>query len=327
MSSDCKNKNPIQRSGVNQHKRVLDALKPSFVNADERDYADLILFARNYAGQLKYYNISDIEDGNWTDLMSMDVSVTLASLIKTNITDFFEFSKNLLGKIQTATTEDYAKNHFKVMFDFGFTMIELLDKYYKNLPDGFEYKQLLRSTISSNLPEYYYRLKKYYDEAEADTQNLIDNTSEFAADDEPVKLIFSQNFDRDNLDEIWKLPTFSFTPSFNGANDLLKIKNTSTHNLFTGIFDELLKTFSGIINTSKKYLDIVIENFPEHSPHYSLYLTFIKLFRFAQNHLNEFTKRHLDLYYKEILQLKNREAIPDEVHVTFELQKILNSIC
>ncbi len=319
MSSDCKNKNPIQRSGVNQYQRVLDALKPSFVNADEHDYADLILFAKNYAAHLKYYNSLNQEDGDWIGLMSMDVSVTLASIIKTDIEGCFGYTKSVLEKIQKSSALPDAKNYFKVMFDFGFSIIKLLNEYYKNLPEEFEFKQILGSLISSNLPEYYYRLTEYYNEAV--TQGLIDNTSEFVTGNEPVTFIFSQDFDSNSLDKIWNLSAFSFTPSFNGSTDLLKIKNTATHNLFTGIFDELLKTFSGIINTSQKYLDIVIENYPEHSPHYSLYLTFIKLFRYAQNHLNEFTKRHLDLYYKEILQLKNREAVPDEVHVTFELQK------
>jgi hypothetical protein len=45
------------------------------------------------------------------------------------------------------------------------------------------------------------------------------------------------------------------------------------------------------------------------------------LFKFAQDHLNTFTTRHLDLYYKEILQLKNKDAEPDRVHLTFELAK------
>lgn len=319
MSSDCKNKNPLQRSGVNQYQRVLDALKPDSVKADEHDLADMILFAKKYAEQIRYIDKTNIEDGNWTGLMSMDISVTLASIIKTNITGCFKYSKIVLDEIRNASTLPTAKKYFKVIFDFGYTLIGLLDEYYKNLPGGYEFKHLTGSAISSNLPEYLFRLEKYFEEAV--TQNLIDPTSFYKTGEAPVKMILAQDFNRSSLDEIWDNFTITFNPAFNGTTDLLKIKNTASHNLFTGIFDELLKTFTGIINSSGKYLNNVIENFPEHSPHYSLYLAFIKLFRYAQDHLNEFTKRHLDLYYKDILRLKNKEAVSDTVFVNFELQK------
>ncbi|MCB0725945.1 MAG: hypothetical protein KDD00_00665 [Ignavibacteriae bacterium] len=319
MSSDCKNKNPLQRSGVNQYQRVMNALKPDFVKADERDHADLILFAKNFAGQIKYFDGTNTEDGDWTGLMSIDVAVTLASIVKTDITGCFKYSNDTLGEIRNSTGVANARKGFKVMFDFGFTIVSLLDEYYKNLPGGFEFKQLTGSAISSNLPEYLFRLKRYYEEASLN--NLIDITSQYKTDRAPVKMILSQDFDESKLDAIWNFSAFTFDPVFNGSSDILKIKNTATHNLFTGIFDELLKTFTGIIDTSGVYLNKVLENFPEHSPHYSLYLAFIKLLRYAQDHLNEFTKRHLDLYYKDILKLKNKDAEPDKVFVTFELQK------
>ncbi|HMR39472.1 MAG TPA: hypothetical protein PKA90_03485 [Ignavibacteria bacterium] len=319
MSSDCKNKNPLQRSGVNQYQRVLNALKPDFAKADERDLADLILFAKNYAGHIRYFDKTDSGDGDWSGLMSMDISVTLASIIKTDITGCFKYSNNILNEIRNASLLSAAKKNFKVMFDFGFTLISLLDEYYKNLPDGYEFRRLTGSSISSNLPEYLYRLIKFFDEAFI--QNLLDPVSEYKTERAPVKIILTQDFDKSVLDEIWDYSSYTFIPSFNGATDILKIKNTANHNLFTGIFDELLKTFTGIINSSGKYLNEVLENFPEHSPHFSLYLAFIKLMQFAQEHLNEFTKRHLDLYYKEILGLKDQHAVSDKVFVNFELHK------
>lgn len=319
MSSDCKNKNPLQRSGVNQYQRILNALKPGYARVDERDHADLILFAKNYARQLNYYDITNNKDGDWSGLMGIDISVTLASILKTDITGCFKYSNNILNEIRNAATIAIARKNFKVMFDFGFTIISLLDEYYSNLPDGYEFKQLTGSAIKSNLPEYLFRLERYYEEAVL--QNLTDPAGIFKTDTAPLNIILSQDFDKAGLDKIWDMTPFIFNPVFNASTDILKIKNTASHNLFTGIFDELLKTFTGIINTSGKYLNVALENFPEHSPHYSLYLAFIKLLRYAQDHLNEFTKRHLDLYYKEILRLKNKPAEPDTVFVTFELQK------
>ncbi|MEM9685722.1 MAG: baseplate J/gp47 family protein [Bacteroidota bacterium] len=57
------------------------------------------------------------------------------------------------------------------------------------------------------------------------------------------------------------------------------------------------------------------------SPHIALLLTFLELFKLSQDHLNTFTKRHLDFYYKEVLQFTKDKAQPDHVHLIFELAR------
>jgi hypothetical protein len=322
MSSDCKNRNPLQRSGVNQYQRVLQALLPDAVKIDDRDYADLILFAKNYGGQLKYFNSGNVADGDWQSLMSMDASVTLASLIKSDTQGSFVYVKDVFATIQRTDTLAVAdlQRYFKVLFDFAFSVTKILNDYYKALPVDFEFRDVLGNLIQSNFPEYYSRLKKYYDEAIV--QGIVDPSSTFSLKPYPLPILLSQNFNESDLVDRWfdsAIP--SFTPTFNGASIALKVKNTSTHNLFTGIFDQYLKSFAKIVELSSKYLDRTLSSFPIHTPHYALYLTFIKLFRFSQNHVNQFSKRHLDLYYKEILKLSNKNAQPDKVHLTFELAK------
>ncbi|WGH74157.1 baseplate J/gp47 family protein [Tenacibaculum tangerinum] len=57
------------------------------------------------------------------------------------------------------------------------------------------------------------------------------------------------------------------------------------------------------------------------SPHLTLFVCFLQLLEFSKERFNKLTKRHLDFYYKEILQVQKREATPDQVHVIFELAK------
>ena len=56
-------------------------------------------------------------------------------------------------------------------------------------------------------------------------------------------------------------------------------------------------------------------------PHFTLFLAFLRLFRYAQNDINTITGRHLDYYYKEILKLRSNPAIPDTSHLLFKLAK------
>jgi hypothetical protein len=58
-------------------------------------------------------------------------------------------------------------------------------------------------------------------------------------------------------------------------------------------------------------------------PHYALFIAFLELFKFAQEDLNTITVRHLDFYYKEVLNLKEEEATPDQVFVIFKLAQNL----
>jgi hypothetical protein len=326
MRSDCNHKNPLQRSGVNQYKRVLQALLPAHARLDERDYADLILFAKNYASQIKYFNSVNAEDGDWQALMSMDVSVTLASFVKLDVPGCYSYVKNIFDTIRETDVSDTIalQTHFKTLFDFGFSITNLLNEYHKVLLSYDEFRAVLAIEIQSQLQQYYYRLRQYYDEAVS--QGIIDATAVLSAHQPPIPIINSQSFNAGELNTIWfdsSLPIF--TPNFNGVSISFKIKNTSTHNLFTGIFDQYLKAVARIVEQAGKYLETTLSNFPGHTPHYGLYLTFIKLFRYVQEHANNFSKRHLDLYYKEILQLKNRESEPDQVHLTFELSKAVEN--
>ncbi len=64
-----------------------------------------------------------------------------------------------------------------------------------------------------------------------------------------------------------------------------------------------------------------IEKDNDLTPHLALFACFLKLIEFSQKRINNVTKRHLDFYYKEVLSLKHKEAVSDQVHVLFELAK------
>jgi hypothetical protein len=82
-----------------------------------------------------------------------------------------------------------------------------------------------------------------------------------------------------------------------------------------------------------KQAEVKIQNadlgFPDSSiksdvePHLALFMSFIMLLQHSKDALNQFTGRHLDFYFKQVLQLRNRPEVPDKVHVIFELARNL----
>lgn len=60
------------------------------------------------------------------------------------------------------------------------------------------------------------------------------------------------------------------------------------------------------------------ENVP---PHLGLMLSFLKNFQDIRDQLNDFTDRHLDFYYSDVLQLKKKDAVADKAAILFQPEK------
>ncbi|MBC7863881.1 MAG: hypothetical protein IAF38_12975, partial [Bacteroidia bacterium] len=56
-------------------------------------------------------------------------------------------------------------------------------------------------------------------------------------------------------------------------------------------------------------------------PHIALFASFLQIFKFAQDDINTITKRHLDFYYRDVLRITEKAAVPDQVYAIFELAK------
>lgn len=56
-------------------------------------------------------------------------------------------------------------------------------------------------------------------------------------------------------------------------------------------------------------------------PHYALFLAFLQLFKIARDDLNQITRKHLNFYYRDVLQLREKQPVPDQVFIIFELAK------
>lgn len=55
-----------------------------------------------------------------------------------------------------------------------------------------------------------------------------------------------------------------------------------------------------------------------HRPHFVLYLTFLQLLKNTQGQLNHLTARHLDFYYRKVLNFKKMPPQPDRVNVLIQ---------
>lgn len=316
----CDDKNPLLREGTSVLNRVLAALSTGYARVDERSEADLLLFAKRYASYLNYFDNSNTVDGDWEALMKMDISVVLATLNKLNLHAISDYKKLLYKRIKLAPSDVSAKKEFKFLFDILFSLTAQINDQYNLLEEGVEYKSIIRDIIRNKLQLPLANLEKCFNDYKI--SSLLDYSVDELDGAAPLSVTSDELFSRNNLNIEWRTATPDIIISLPVLPDSKSsIEYIINHNLFNSQIEQLLNGIAGLIKYSEKLFDQTIQDFPKHTPHYALFLSFIRLFRFTQDQLNNYTQRHLDFYYKEVLQLKNKYPEADSAHLTFELQK------
>ena len=312
----CNDKNPLTREGVDRLTRKLEALPPTFAKVDERSMEDLILFAKKYAAYIKYKDLNNTDAGTWEPLMKVDISVVLAVLLSLDMLEVSDYIKLLYKrtKLGIAASDDAeASLQFKFLFDLLFSLAKTIDEQCGFLKEEIDHQQTIKSVIQTKLNTPFSKLYNFRADniALLSTSNQTDNTA-------PLNTIDSH--------QALTLTYFSLTSeklkiTLPRTETIEKISHVINHNLFNNQISLLLSGISSILQKAQELFTKSLNEYSNHEPHYGLFLAFLKLFNAAQNSLNDFSVRHLDFYYKDVLRLKNQNPVPDEVHLTIGLQK------
>ena len=93
------------------------------------------------------------------------------------------------------------------------------------------------------------------------------------------------------------------------------------------ILDEILHDFQKVIahikETTKKHFQQSLFSNDNHLPNNAMYIAFTLLFHKIQDKLNGMSQRHLDFYYKQVLQQQNKKGNPSRAIVNFDLQPMV----
>ncbi|MEP0263090.1 baseplate J/gp47 family protein [Dokdonia sp.] len=137
------------------------------------------------------------------------------------------------------------------------------------------------------------------------------------------------NFELNDFDvEDWILFTYNFAKHVNYFDTSNSAIAQGDWQDFFNCFDfesvEIPFRESRTYTRQKEHITKVLSSFKEDgslTPHLTLFVCFLQLLEHSKTRFNDITKRHLDFYYKNILQVDKKAATPDNVHVIFELAK------
>ena len=319
----CTEKNPLTHEGTSILNRVLAALSTTYAEVDEREAADIILFAKRYAAKLNFYKEDNTIDGTWQQLMHADVSIPLATLERINIQEITDYKKRIYKSITIAANDADAKMEFKFLFDLLFSLAKQADEQFNLLPDDFEFKSILSDVITNKLKDPLKILETYFTQFKA--ASLLDYSTLQLDNDAPIHVDSEENFTvATEMSTLWQItipitiPVITLPGLPTAKDNIVYIIN---HNLFNAEIELLLNGVSSAVTRARDLFIQTLGEYPDHEPHFALFIAFIKLYIQEQDELNKYTQRHLDFYYKQVLRLINRAPEPDSAHLLFELQK------
>lgn len=335
MPADCtQNTDPLKlvREGTSQPQRVLAALAPTAAPLNERTPAHSMVFAQAYARYLKHDDGSG-SVGTWEKFFAEDVSVQLAvaavqdvAQYKVRNTEAFGFLNNL----DNAGDSAGLKQRLGFLFGAVGTLAARLDALQMALPNEIPLKGLLLTLIQSQLAKGLGRLIAYHKGGVA--LGLLDETG-LPADVAILggPLVSFQSVRATGLSAAWWTGATDWTmyeagiaddqATYGVGSDFERINRLATHNLLTNVFDQFLKVYARVATEGRAALENTLTNWDGHEPHYALFLAFLRLSEYARQETNTLTQRHLDFYYRDILQLREKPAEPSHAHLLLELAK------
>jgi hypothetical protein len=336
---DCnRNSDPLKliRDGANQEQRLSPALNPVYVPVNEHGVAHGMIFAQALSQFLRYFDATNTANGNWAPFFSSDPSLRLAMTgvqniedYKTQIKSYFDFLNNLDNELK----ENELTNNLSYIFSCLASLAKQLDVLKEGLPSELPLKSTLQNLIQSQLATAFNRLISYQKAgvsiAVVADVAPITSIKILGVLPEKYQTVLDSGFSKDWITSgapDWNSYVAGISADStvygNPAGSIFDLTNhIATHNLFTSIAHQFLKVFARVINEALQALEFTFTNWDRHDPHYTLFLSFLRLMEYARTEANTITARHLDFYYREVLQLKEKPALPAKAHLIVELAK------
>jgi hypothetical protein len=316
----------IARPSTWQENRFFRALAKDYVQIDERSPEDFVLFTVNFSKLINFYNLENEIDGDWSDFLTDEI-VLLAIIQNEKPHEREARFKEAIDKaqrfIRAEKQAQYFQKAIREIYGMAFTLNDWLNQF-KAIEQFANIQLAIRDEILSII--------------EVRLADALQQVSEIAQR-EQIDLRFEE------FDRIWgDLHTFSLEEGIAPENPLesensfsnirekdeglfirhkgesggeaSRLQRLGNIEALKGIFQTFYETLLYLKNQSAAYWDksLLSDN---HYPEIALFLSFLKLFRHSQTHLNGLSAKYLDFYYRTVLQQQPKSPVHDQVYLTF----------
>lgn len=283
-------------------------LQPDHLKIDDRSTADLILYIKELSKKLHYFNATNEIDGTWNDLLKYDPTFLLAEIHTYPISTFGQRRLSCIKKFDQLSKTSEKWNAYSDFFRITKDLFELVNDWYqksrknnltlKSSPIEYELEVFITKKLSGLLSQLKVQFEDYYIK-----KNPKITTEDYFKD---FSLLWSSS------NEIMDREA-TMSPSYAMKNLIL-------------LFNSTYEIVFNLIKNTEILFDKSLNNNQNHKAHTGLIFTFFKLFEKVQLDINEISKKHLDLFYKDLLHQKPQDVTPSTLFGVVEINKTVEEL-
>jgi hypothetical protein len=276
--------------GTDQQGRNSSALEAGYFNVDELMFEELLALGAEYASVINFFNLKNEMHGTWGEMFNADEAVIMSMILSTKLQ---RLESEFLG-IPSGNLDKLASFMLGLAGKFNFWFTKLNTSQHKS---GKALAQKIATIIEEKLA--------------VELHNVGEIASHVQTHPDPDEI--------SSFGSIWRLAT-------KGSGNQFPKSTISDPGNPAHVKQQIRSSFYVFFN-SISYLQSITPLFlqesmasQQHNPAIGLFMVFLKLYERAQQKLNTFTQRHLDFYYENVLQIKNREQVPECLYLLIEKQ-------
>ncbi|HAN77010.1 MAG TPA: hypothetical protein DCQ31_04155 [Bacteroidales bacterium] len=304
-------------NGITHNDRYLKELDAQFFKVDERSLDDFMDFITKFSKLIAFYDANNNLDGDASQILENDITVLLLQISSLDI-------EHIDGKFELLL-QDFKEKHIDVKKDvFASARIWLKAMKAKQQSEekliGFllELHQQIENWNLKTVTDvdFNYEIRKLIETKFSKTlARLIAFDKLLIAKGliEPRKRII--NYLRKPE---WQAEEYSYPVDF-FSEEKEKYFDSITSEELHDLFHNIQYSLSPIIKSANRYSQKYLSD-GNTRPHVALFITFIEMYKHAQYDINQFTQRHLDYFYNEILKFNRQPENADNVFLTFTVQ-------
>ncbi|MCB0575241.1 MAG: hypothetical protein KDC61_11830 [Saprospiraceae bacterium] len=290
---------PLARGGTSRSQRSVRALSPAAAPFDARTEAELLEYLFQLAKALVYHDIK-LQKSDWQDFFRTALPFQLALIGQYDAT---ELQKDF-EQAKLDFEQGLSKGDVTPLFARLFNLALLLNRWHTQLPEQSGLKRELFNLLNEDLR---FGLQRLLDLADA-------------AQKADIGYHQSENLRPLYSNPAWQLSAPAIFLPGSSLRGSVQMKKQTVCEQLQELFGLFYQGVQRIVKSAPVYFEESLQ-FSNHSPHTGLLYAFLKLFQFLRNDLNDLTRKHLEFYYRDVLGLHEKPAVPDNAHLVLQLDK------
>lgn len=285
----------LDQQGTSQTTKVLESLDPSSVEIEGRSVDDLLQFVRKISPLVNYYGPDNETVEGWGFFFRKTDIVIISHMANVDLDKLSANYKIAIDLIRHVTPEEIDPQILVLFHDELIRSVNMVKSWYDDLSDedyADTLSQILMNVMKVEFPSYVASLNEIY-----------------------------AKVPKTDIEEL----QWPDGPPYTTEGKALEVINISRPDgcaiLMSAIHDKLYHEISTIRQVAVQQMEMYSHKFGKVRPDLALLLSFLRLNDLVRDELNRLPTRHLEFYYRTVLNQKEADFEHGEAHLWIESKR------